>query len=121
MKPFARADRVGEEIQKVLSELLHRQIRDPRLNLTVITAVRVSRDLKHARIYYSVSGGDPKAVRRADAGFTSAKGFVKKELAARLELRYMPELRFYYDESFDYGEHIEQLLQSIGPHDGSDH
>ena len=118
MKPYARAERVGEEIQKVLSVLLQKEIRDPRLALIVITGVKMSRDLKFASIYYSVSGGDMESQKQAELGFTSAKGFVKKELAARLGLRYMPELRFFYDESFDYGERIEHLLKSIETNDG---
>ncbi len=120
MKPFSRADRVGELIQRVLAELLTKSIKDPRLKMATITDVKMSKDLKNARIYFAVSGG-PKRVDNALLGFKSAMGFIKRVLASELELRYMPELKFFYDESFDYGARIDSLLKSLNADDGKDH
>lgn len=120
MRPFSRADRVGGLIQQVLAELLHKQISDPRLASAVITGVKVSRDLRLAKIYFSVSGGE-KGHQEALEGFKRARGFIKRELAQRLGLRYMPDLNFYYDESIDYGARIEQLLKTVKQDDANHH
>ena len=106
MKPHSRSDRVGGHILRVLGEVLSRNIKDPRLESATITGVRMSSDLRMARVYYSVHGGT-RARRQAREGFASAVGYVKRALAGRLGLRYMPEIRFEYDDSFDYGERIE--------------
>ena len=112
MIPFSRADRVSGLIQEVLSELLKKDIHDPRLATATITAVKMSRDLKLARIYFTIYGDSEKSEAAAQ-GFESALGFIKRSLARRLGLRYMPNLKFFYDESFEYGSHIDQLLEKI--------
>lgn len=117
--PYSRTDRVGGLIQEVLSELIKKDIHDPRLKMVTITKVKMSRDLKLARIYYSIYGGDTKTEAAAD-GFESARGFIKRSLAHRLSLRYMPDLSFFYDESFDYGSHIEELLSRIATENDRD-
>jgi len=112
MKPFSRAERVGGLIHEVLSELLKKEIKDPRLEMITITAVKMSDDLKQAKVYFAISG-NPEAKTGAIEGFNSAAGFLKKKLGRQLELRYMPALKFFYDESLDYGAHIDQVLKSI--------
>ncbi len=112
MKPYARAERVGVRIQAVLSELLQKNVHDPRLEMATISSVMVSPDLRVARIYFSVFG-EGNRVNKAVKGFESSKGFIKKKLAAQLGLRYMPELRFIHDTSFDKGAKIDILLRSI--------
>ncbi len=113
MKPFTRADRVGGLIQGALSGILHKKIKDPRLEMTVITSVQMSRDLKSARIFFSTSTGSKKSREEASDGFQSAMGYIKRTLASELGLRYMPEIKFFYDESFDYGEHIDNVFKRI--------
>lgn len=112
MKPFARSDRVGGQIQKVLSEILLKKIKDPRLKAATITSVKMSRDLKFAKVYFVTSGGKER-MDEAVEGFKSAIGYVKRKLAAQLGLRYMPELRFFYDDSFDYGSHIDEIIKAV--------
>ena len=112
MTGYARADRVGGLIQQILSELLRREISDPRVQMATITQVKVTKDLRLARIYFTAGGA------KADAGdvtqgFRSASGFIKRRLGPQLGLRYTPELEFFYDESFDHGARIDQLLKSI--------
>ena len=119
MKPFARSERVSGHLQRVLSDLLKRKIKDPRLKSATVTGVKMSSDLKHARVYY-VADGDAERREAVAAGFDSARGFVKRTLAQHLGLRYMPEIRFFYDDSLDYGAHIEALLKSIETEDGAD-
>jgi ribosome-binding factor A len=119
MKPFARSDRVGGQIQKVLSDLLLRRVKDPRLKSASITGVKMSRDLRIARVYF-ITSDKKNTVDKTIEGFKSALGYVKYKLAAELGLRYMPELRFFYDESFEYGVHIDNLLNRIHDDDGPD-
>ena len=120
MKPFSRSQRVGGQIQKALSDLLHKGINDPRLENVTITGVKMARDLKTAYVYYNSYQGELNSQDVA-AGFNSAKGFTKRHLAAKLGLRYMPELKYIYDTSFDYGMKIEKLLQSLDVKDETAH
>jgi ribosome-binding factor A len=120
MKSFPRAERVGGQIQKLLAEILKRSTKDPRLKSATVTGVQMTRDLKIARIYVTATGSE---THRDDVlmGFNSARGYLKRALAAELALRYMPELTFFYDESFAYGDRIERLLKSLNTENGSDH
>jgi ribosome-binding factor A len=117
MKPFVRSDRVSGQIQKILSEILLKKIKDPRLENASITDVKMSRDLRIARIYFVVSG-NKKSIEEAVEGFKSALGYVKRTLARQLGLRYMPDLKFFYDESFDYGSQIDKVLKAVKANNG---
>jgi len=117
MKPFARSDRVGGQIQKILSEILLKKVKDPRLKNASITDVKLSRDLRIARIYFVISG-NKKNIEAVLEGFNSAVGYVKRTLARQLGLRYMPDLKFFYDESFDYGSHIDNVLKALNADNG---
>ncbi len=120
MKPFKRSDRVGGLIQKSLSQILQKNIKDPRLETIMITGVKMTSDLKLARIYFTMFGGSISK-EAACEGFKKARGFVKRSLARQLGLRYMPELEFFYDESFDYGDRIDRVLTSIKVENETDH
>ncbi len=120
MSPFSRADRVGGLIQKVLSNILKKNISDPRLKMATITGVKVSRNLKQARIYF-ITSGDRQKKGAAIKGFSSAHGFIKRTLAHELDLKYMPDIKFLYDESLEYGAHIDELIESIKGENGSNH
>ena len=119
MKYFSRSDRVSGQIQKNLSELLKKNIQDPRLEMVTITSVKMSQDLRIARVYF-ISSRDKMSRKEAAEGFKSALGYIKRVLAAKLGLRYMPDLKFFYDESFDYGSHIDNMLKLIKADDESD-
>jgi len=119
MKSFPRSDRIGGLIKKNLSDLLQKKIKDPRLQMTTITKVKMSSDLRHARIYFIKSGGEKSKVEAIE-GFKNALGYVKRTLARQLGLRYMPELKFFYDESFDHGSHIDKILHSLDIKNESD-
>jgi ribosome-binding factor A len=112
MKSFARSGRVGCHIQKVLSDILLKRVKDPRLRTASITSVKMSRDLRVARVYF-ITSDDKNNIAQTIEGFKSALGYVKYKLAAELGLRYMPELRFFYDESFEYGVHIDKIFNRI--------
>ncbi|MBW1989032.1 MAG: 30S ribosome-binding factor RbfA [Deltaproteobacteria bacterium] len=114
MKPFSRQERVGALVRRKIAEILAKELKDPRLGPVTVTGVRMTTDLKVARVYYTVREGDPALKRGADRAFASARGFIKKEMGQDLKLRYMPRLEFFYDESIDRGERIEKLLKQTG-------
>jgi ribosome-binding factor A len=109
-----RTVQVGGLLQKEISELLIRKIKDPRLEMVTITGVEVSPDLKLARVYFS-RFGDPAEIKRSREGLQSAAGFMRKELGQRIKLRYVPDLEFIHDTSFEYGDRIESILKDLFP------
>ncbi|MBU0605504.1 MAG: 30S ribosome-binding factor RbfA [Candidatus Omnitrophica bacterium] len=107
-----RSGRVQEAIRQEVSSIIHSQIRDPRLGFLTITGVELTKDLKYARIYFSVLGGD-KEKKLALRGLNSAKGYIKGLLGDRIKLRYMPEIEFKIDETLERTRHIYDLFEKI--------
>ena len=112
---YKRSDRVADLLHKEIAELVFRRVKDPRTANTTISGVEVSGDLKHARVFFCIMGGsaDEDAKRNAGSGLEKAKGFIRMELGRRLSLRYIPQLEFKYDTSFEYGDKIERLLKEL--------
>src|ERR1700684_3799794 len=112
-----RAKRLGEQIQRELTELLRRDVKDERIGNVTITAVNVSGDLRSARVYYLVfgkEGPDPKVQQ----GLTSAAGFLRNALSKSLMIRYTPTLSFELDTSIDHGVRLTQLIDSVNKPSG---
>ena len=116
MATSRRQRQIAEQIQVELGDLLLRHASDPRLNLVSITAVEVSPDLLLARIYVSHLG-DASETPRIMAALEHATGFLRRELAGRLSLRLMPELRFEFDTSLERARRIDALLDGLGAAD----
>lgn len=110
--PSKRTERVGHLIQMELSQLILTHLKDPRLGFVTITHVNVAPDLKSAAVFYS-SLGDKTAREKTQIGLDHSVGFLQKEIGAALELRYVPRLKFIYDDSIDQGLEIEQVLRKI--------
>ena len=108
-----RQKRIADLIQRELSDIVQRRVKDPRLTGVTITGTRVSSDYQYADVYFYRLGGDPAELQEAKQGLESASGFIRRELGGRITVRYTPELRFHLDESIDYGAHIESLLAQI--------
>lgn len=106
-----RRGRINDEMQKELAMIL-REVKDPRIKdaFISITSVDVTGDLKFAKVYYSAMMGDKKEVAK---GLKSSAGYIRRELAQRLNLRMTPELTFFEDHSIEHGAHISKLLNSI--------
>ena len=106
-----RRGRINDEMQKELAAVL-REVKDPRVAgaFISITAVDVTPDLKFAKVYYSAMTGDKKEIAR---GLKSSAGFIRREIAKRLNLRMTPEFTFFEDHSIEHGAHISKLLNSI--------
>jgi len=114
-----RSQRVGEAIHHEISQLLIRGLKDPRIGFVTITGVEVTSDLRVAKVYYTVIGDD--ASRQASAaGLTSSTPFIRQQLGRVLRLRFVPELKFEYDQSVEYGNRIEELLREVKPADDQD-
>ncbi len=107
-----RSEKVADLIQKEVSEMLLKSIKDPRIGFVTITRVAVSEDCRFAKVYFSVAG-TPAEKESSVKGLDSAKGYVRKELGRRLQLRYTPEIVFQFDPSIEYAIHMEELIQSI--------
>jgi ribosome-binding factor A len=112
MRPGRRARRVGEQILKEMAYLLLEKVKDPRVRNVTLTGIRLSNDLKQARVYFSVLGEEDQVVL-AQAGMESAKGFIKREIGLRLSLRYVPDIRFIHDTSLAAGSHMERILDGL--------
>ena len=109
---FKRADRVADLIKQEISDILRREVDDPRIANITVTDVKLTDDLRSARIYFVELGKD-RVSDGVEKGLAKAKGFLKRELGKRMQLRYIPELTFFYDPSFEYGSRIEKLLKEV--------
>ena len=108
-----RTERLNHLIQAEISDLLQKHINDPRLNgLISVTGVEISSDLKNARVSFSMLG---ESLNRADVlkGFKSAAGFLRRELAHRLNIRVTPELSFEFDDSIEHGVNLVNLIDRV--------
>ncbi|MCL6472518.1 MAG: 30S ribosome-binding factor RbfA [Firmicutes bacterium] len=108
----ARAQRVGELIKKELSDIIKREIKDPRIGFVTITGVDVSPDLRHADIFISVLGSR-KAKEATLEGLQSSSGFLRKELSKRIRTKHFPELKFAFDPSIEAGMRIEKIIKKL--------
>lgn len=120
-----RQGRLGEEIRRIISELLLRELKDPRLSAMIsITAVEVTSDGSYATVYLSVLGTEPEG-EKAEAqqqetleALKNAKGFIRKEIGRQVKLRHVPDLIFKIDKSMEYGRHISKIIDGLDiPHD----
>ena len=113
-----RAERIADRIREELSELLIQEISDPRLSGVSVTDVTVDRELSYANIYVSAIEGTQRSQEVLD-GLESAQGYIRRELASRVELRTFPRLRFHWDPTFERADQIEKLLASLKDETGS--
>ena len=101
-----------------MSDIILKEVKDPRLHSVTITSVKISDDLRNAKIYFVEMGKD-ECSDDIKAGLNRAAGFIRRKLGERLQLRYVPELIFIHDTSFGYGTRIEKLLAQIA-HEGNE-
>lgn len=116
-----RTGRLGEEIRKLVSDLILRELKDPRLSgIVSVTAVDVTADHSHATLYISVLGdtskqsADQETKQAVLDAFQSAKGLIRKEIGKNIKLRHVPELHFQIDTSQEYGRQIETIIAELG-------
>ncbi len=108
-----RIERLNKVIKQEISRLLEREVNDPRLsNLISVTQASLSPDLKYAKIFVSILGDETNKIETL-AGFNAASGFLRKELASHLRLKYAPQLSFYYDDSIERGARLLKLIGQV--------
>ena len=110
---YQRSERVGELLTEVIAEVLREDIRDPRVTAVTITAAKVTKDLRQARIYFTILGGASENKDSVLAGLKSALGFIRARIGKQLKLRFVPAIEFFYDQSVDEAERIEKLLREV--------
>jgi ribosome-binding factor A len=116
---FSRTDRIGQQIQRELAVLVRDELNDPRLGMVTIQAVKVVRDLSHAKVYFTILGevGDREESTKL---LKVASGFLRKMLGQQMKLRTIPQLNFVYDDSIEYGAHLSTLIEDAVKSDAKD-
>ena len=112
-KPFARTDRVAAQLRRELGSLVHEFVRDHGLPSVSVSDVEVSRDLSHAKVYFTALASEQ--AKTATKQLRELAPELRFRLGRMLRMRHVPELHFHYDESMDRGEHIDALFREIGP------
>jgi len=108
-----RPQKLGDQIQRELADLLARELRDPRVGMITITSVDVSPDISHAKVFFTML--EKGRLEDTLHGLRRAAGFLRSQLAKRIKLYTTPELRFEYDESVERGDHLSRLIDSVIP------
>jgi ribosome-binding factor A len=116
-REYSRASRLGDQIQRDLAELIRLEVKDPRVSLVTVTAVEVSADLTHARVFVTTLA-DAIGAEETIQALQHAAGFLRSRLSHSLKVRQVPELRFVYDESVERGLRLSKLIDEATKPDG---
>ncbi len=108
-----RVEKVAEAIKEEVSEIIQKKVNDPRIGFLTVTSVELSNNLRYAKIFFSVYGGQDEKVK-ALKGLKCASQFIRGEIGQRIKLRYTPEIVFKWDESLGKAAHIDNLLRQLG-------
>lgn len=111
-KDYTRTDRIAEQIQRDIALMLQTEIKDPRLGIVTISAVEVSKDLSHAKVFYTTLADDPQKRKATATALESCAGFMRHLLGQRLHIRVIPALRFVYDDSVERGTALGALIDA---------
>ena len=114
MTNFARSDRIAQQIQREIAELIRLHINDPRVRLVTVTGVEVAGDYSHAKIFFTRLDGKHDEAKQ---GLEHASGFLRRQLAHCIKLRVMPQLHFLYDASVERGSYLSQLIDQAVAND----
>ncbi len=109
-REFSRSRRVGEQIQRSLAQLIHDEVKDPGVGMVTLTAVELSPDLAHARVFFTALVDDATAQCASEAALQRAAGFLRRELGRLVKLRVVPDLQFVYDRSVERGRRLSALI-----------
>jgi ribosome-binding factor A len=108
-RDYPRSRRIADQVHRELSEIIRLELKDPRVGMITLTDVEVSPDGEHARVYFTLLGGEER-IEQATEALRHASGFLRRELSQRMRLRAIPELRFDYDASVERGMRLSQLI-----------
>lgn len=107
-----RQNRLAEELKNEISAIISQEVRDPRIGFATVTQVKVSPDLRYARVLISVLGSEEEKKQTLDA-LVRAGGFIRRQIGSRIKLRHTPELTFVYDDSVEQGDRMMRLIGEI--------
>lgn len=107
-----RKEKVAQLIKKEVSEIIHSELKDPRIGFVTITRVEITPDLHRAKVYFSILG-NIKDTRKTSEGLKSASNYIRKLIGRRLKLRFTPEVLFCHDRSIEYSIHIDETIERI--------
>ncbi len=116
MVEYKRSRRVAELIREEISQIITQKLKDPLIGMTTVTTIKLTDDLKSARVYVGIMG-DEKTKKNGLRGLERATKWIRVELAKRMDLKYIPNLNFIYDETFEYADNIESLINKIKKED----
>ena len=121
---YSRTQRVADQIQRELAALIQREVKDPRVGMATVSAVEVSRDLSHAKVFVTVLNGgeDQQEIIESVKALNNASGFLRSQLGQRMKLRIVPTLRFHFDDSLSRGNYLSNLIdqaRASDPEQGS--
>lgn len=120
-KDFSRNQRVGDQIQRDLSQLIRQEIKDPRIGMITISEVQVAGDLAYAKVYFTVLGGSSEQNVQSSEILNKAAGFLRSHLGKGMKTRTVPQLKFVYDNAFENAAHISHLIDEARSTDGDGH
>jgi ribosome-binding factor A len=112
MLNYKRAERVGDQIRTEIADILVRKIKDPRIGFVTVTAVELTDDLRHAKVFVSILEAVPQQSKTLQ-GLIRASGFIRNELGKRLRLKFLPQLSFHLDQSAQKAARVLQLLEEL--------
>ena len=107
-KGFQRSDRVAEQVRRDLADLIRSELKDPRVGMISLTAVELTPDYAHAKVYFATL--NPDHLEEIERGLKRAAGFLRRELGRRIHIHTLPELHFVYDNSIERGMNLSQLI-----------
>ena len=109
-----KIERLNHQFQEVISEILYKEVKNPDLKFVTITGCEITNDLSFCKVYFTVLGKDTNEIKKE---LDNAASFIRGEISKRIEIRHTPELRFIFDESIEYGEKIEKIINEINKED----
>jgi ribosome-binding factor A len=109
-KEFSRSDRVAQQMMREIAVILQREMKDPRVRMATVSDVRISGDLMYAKVYVTLMDNDPVAVKSAIKVLNKAKGFFRSMIGKAMQLRVVPEISFFYDETLEEGMRLSSLI-----------
>ena len=112
--PYDRATRLGDQIFQVVSQTCYSELSDPRLNGIQITQVRMTKDLRTARVYFHLPEATQEKQLNVIQAFKHAQGFLKRAVAREIEMKYVPDFEFFYDNTSDVHDRIEEIFSELG-------
>ncbi|MDP8234113.1 MAG: 30S ribosome-binding factor RbfA [Candidatus Saelkia tenebricola] len=113
---MSRVDKISQQLKKAISRILLLEVKDSRIGFVTITQVRVSSDLKIAKVYYTLLEGNVKK-KDAHEGLERASGYIRKLVAGRMKMRFTPEIKFYFDDTIEESIRIEKILDELKDED----